>query len=164
MVGIVLNDSVIGNKRVTCPCAIYRRLPLKRDSLGDVNVSRPTKDACWQRDRVTVHCLRIVNGLNVCRRTIGLVDGGPGVRSEKTAPKQSTKNGCNSFHKCGLSFLAMRRCPLITQSIFMASKVFCCGHLLCMSRKYIQDVGYCSIPKMPCLFESLLRQAAFLYW
>ena len=109
MVGIVLNDSVIGNNRVTCPCATYRRLPLKRDSLGDVNVSRPTKGACWQRDRVTVHCLRIVNELNVCRRTIGMVDRGPGVRSEKAAPKQSTKNGCNSFHKCGLSFLAMRR-------------------------------------------------------
>jgi hypothetical protein len=83
-------------------------LPLNRDSLGDHNVSRPTKGAGWQRDRVTVHCLRIVNGLNVCHRTIGIVDGGAGVRSEKTAPKQSAKNGCNSFHQCGLSFLAMR--------------------------------------------------------
>ena len=91
MVGIVLNDSVIGNKRVTCPCATYRRLPLKRDSLGDVNVSRPTKDACWQRDRVTVHCLRIVNGLNVCRRTIGIGRPWPRSAERKSRSKAEYK-------------------------------------------------------------------------
>ena len=87
MVGIVPNDSVIANNRVTCPCAIYRRLPSKRDSLANVNLSRPTKIACWQRDRVTVHCLRIVNELNVCRRTIGIVDRGPAARGETNAQK-----------------------------------------------------------------------------
>lgn len=98
MVAVVLNDSVIGDNRVTRPCATYRRLPLKRDPLANVNVSRPMKGPRWQRDRVTVYCQRIVNGLNVRRRAIGLIDRGLGVFCEKAAPEQSTKNPCSCFH------------------------------------------------------------------
>ena len=79
VVGVVLNDSIVGNNRVTRPCATYRRLPLKRDPFINVDRSHPMKCACWQRDRVAVHRLGIVNGLNVRCRTIGMVDRGFGV-------------------------------------------------------------------------------------
>ena len=98
MVAVVLHDSVIGDNRINRPCATYCRLPLKRDSLANVNVSCPMKGSRWQRDRVTVYCQRVVNGLNVRRRAIGLINRGLGVLSEKGAPEQSTKNPCSCFH------------------------------------------------------------------
>jgi hypothetical protein len=109
VVAIIQNDSVISDNRINRPCTTYCRSALKGDSFANLNVSRPVKRTGWQRDGITVYCLRVVNGLDVCRRTIGLKDRGIGVPSEKPAPKKSTKNPCGSFHRRARSFPLMRR-------------------------------------------------------